>query len=320
MTKKLLRGNILGLIGNTPMARLNNLAVGSAELWVKLEFLNPSGSIKDRIALAMVEEAESKGKLGPGGVIVEATAGNTGISLAMVAAAKGYRAILVMPENTSVEHRRRLLRFGAEVVLSPALDGMAGATALAEKLAHSNPNYFLVRQFENPANPEIHRRTTAREILRAIGNRIDAFVAGIGTGGTITGVGEVLKQEMPKVRIIGVEPAASPLLSQGLSGPHGIPGIGANFVPPLLKREVIDEIIAVPDAVAHETASRLAREEGIWAGISGGANVWASLKVARALGPGNVVVTILPDGGERYWEQAFSGEVSTEATPSTRGV
>ena len=296
------------------------MAKGGAEVWVKLEFLNPGGSIKDRIALSIVQEAEAQGKLSPGKAIVEATAGNMGISLAVVAIAKGYRCILVMPENTGIEQRRRLLRFGAEVVLSPAIEGMGGAMALAEKLAHNNPGYYLAKQFENPANPEGHRRTTALEILTDTGNKVDAFVAGIGTGGTITGVGEVLKQNLPGVKIVGVEPAASPLLSQGWSGRHRIPGIGTNFVPPLLKRDLIDEIIAVTDTAAQETAMRLAREEGIWAGISGGANVWASLKVAEKLGPGKIVVTVLPDSGERYWNQVFSGEDSSEAQPNMRGV
>lgn len=313
-------GSILDFIGNTPLARLNKIAKGGAEVWVKLEFLNPSGSIKDRIALSIVQEAETQGKLSPGKAIVEATAGNMGISLAAVATVKGYRCILVMPENTAIEQRRRLLRFGAEVVLSPAIEGMGGAIALAEKLAHNNPDYYLAKQFENSANPQGHCRTTAHEILADTDSRVDAFVAGIGTGGTITGIGEVLKQKLPGVKIIGVEPAASPLLSQGWSGHHRIPGIGTNFVPPLLKRDLIDEIIAVTDTAAQETAMRLARDEGIWAGISGGANVWASLKVAEKLGPGKIIVTVLPDSGERYWNQVFSGEDSSEAQSNMRGA
>lgn len=313
-------GNILSLIGNTPLVKLSRLAAGGAEVWAKLEYLNPGGSIKDRAALAIVEEAEARGQLERGGAIVEATAGNMGISLAMVAAAKGLRAVLVMPENIGGEQRRALLRFGAELVLSPASDGMAGAIALAEDLARRNPSYFLARQFENPANSHSHQRTTAREILRDTGGRIDAFVAGIGTGGTITGVGEALKHSLPAMRIVGVEPAASPLLSQGWAGPHSIPGLGANFVPPLLKRDIIDEIIVAPDKAALETALRLAREEGLGAGISAGANVWASMKVAQALGPGKVVVTILPDGAERYWNQLVLAEATAGPVHSARGV
>lgn len=320
MAKKLTPGNILGLIGNTPMVRLRHRAEAGAELWAKLEYLNPSGSIKDRPALAIVQEAEAQGKLGPGGAIVEATAGNMGISLAMVAAAKGYRTILVMPENVAAEPRRRLLRFGVEVVLTPAFEAMAGAVAMAQKLVSRNPGYFLARQFDNPANSESHRRTTAQEILTATRGRIDAFVAGIGTGGTITGVGEVLKEKVPGVRIIGVEPAASPLLSHGWAGPHHIPGLGANFVPSVLNRDVIDEVLVVSDGAAQETALRLAGEEGIGAGISAGANVWASRQVAKALGPGKVVVTILPDGADRYTHLAFDGEAATETVSTTRGV
>lgn len=311
--------SVLEAIGGTPLAKLNRLARDGADILVKLEFLNPGGSIKDRTALAAIQEAEAQGKLGPDGVVVEATAGNAGVSLAMVAAAKGYRAILVIPENAPAEQRYRLLRFGAEVVLSPAGDGMAGAMALAESLARKNPRYFLVRQFENPSGCEAHRRTTAREILNETGGRIDAFVAGIGTGATITGVGEALKKEIPGVKIVGVEPAASPLLTRGKSGPHRIPGIGANFVPPLLNRRIVDEVIAVADSEAQEMAQRLAREEGICAGLSGGANVWASMKVAAVLGAGKVVVTVLPDGGERYLNQAPGGEGSAEiATPINR--
>lgn len=313
-------GSILDFIGNTPLVKLNRMAKGGAEVRVKLEFLNPGGSIKDRIALSIIQDAEAQRKLSPGKTIVEATAGNMGVSLAVVATVKGYRCILVMPENTALEQRRRLLRFGAEIVLSPAIEGMGGAITLAEKLAHNNPGYYLARQFDNPANIEAHRRTTALEILTDTGGKVDAFVAGIGTGGTITGVGQVLKQKLAGMKIIGVEPASSPLLSSGKSGRHRIPGIGTNFVPPLLKRDLLDEIITVTDTAAQETVLQLAREEGIWAGISGGANVWASLQVAKKLGTGKIVVTVLPDSGERYWNQFFSGEESSETQPNMRGA
>ena len=320
MVKKLAQKSLLEAIGNTPLVRLNKLGQGAAEIWVKLEFLNPGGSIKDRSALAIIQDAEARGKLGPGGAVVEASAGNMGISLAMVAAARGYRALLVIPENVAAEQRYRLLRFGAEVVLSPAREGMAGAIAVAEGLARKNAGYLLARQFDNPACCQAHRSTTAGEILKDTGGRVDAFVAGIGTGSTITGVGQGLKQKAPGVRIIGVEPAASPLLSEGKSGPHGIPGIGANFIPPLLDRKILDEIIPVPDAAAQEVALRLSREEGICAGVSGGANVWASMKVAGALGKGKVVVTVLPDGGDRVWNQVLGNEAPAETAGNSRGV
>lgn len=320
MVKKLVQKSLLEAIGNTPLVRLNRLGQGAGEIWVKLEFLNPGGSIKDRSALAIVREAEARGKLGPGATIVEATAGNMGISLAMVAAARGYRAVLVIPENVAAEQRYRLLRLGAEVVLSPAREGMAGAMAMVEDMERKNPAYFVARQFENPASCEAHRRTTAAEILKDTGGRVDAFVAGMGTGSTVTGVGQALKEKVAGVRIIGVEPAASPLISQGRSGPHTIPGIGANFIPPLLDRRVLDEVIAVSDAAAQETVLRLSREEGICAGLSGGANVWACMKVAETLGGRKVVVTVLPDGGDRYWNQLLSSEGATETSGNSRGV
>ena len=292
--------DITKLIGRTPMVRINRL-VGpeSAEVVAKLESFNPAGSVKDRIALSMIEDAEARGLIKPGDTIIEPTSGNTGIGLAMVAAAKGYRLILTMPENMTDERKALLRLFGAELILTPASEGMSGAVRKAEELARLR-GYFMPQQFSNPANPEIHRRTTAREILEDTDGKLDAFVAGVGTGGTITGVGEVLKEKMPWVRIVAVEPASSPVLSGGKPGPHGIPGIGAGFIPAVLNLEVIDEIITVTDEAAKETMLRLIREEGILAGISSGAAMWAALQVAKRLGPGKRVVVVLPDTGERY--------------------
>ncbi len=292
--------DITKLIGRTPMVRINRL-VGpdSAEVVAKLESFNPAGSVKDRIALSMIEDAEARGLIKPGDTIIEPTSGNTGIGLAMVAAAKGYRLILTMPENMTEERKALLRLFGAELILTPASEGMSGAVRKAEELARLH-GYFMPQQFNNPANPEIHRRTTAREILEDTDGKLDAFVGGVGTGGTITGVGEVLKEKMPWVRIVAVEPARSPVLSGGKPGPHGIPGIGAGFIPAVLNLEIIDEIITVTDEDARETMLRLIREEGILAGISSGAAMWAALQVAKRLGPGKRVVVILPDTGERY--------------------
>jgi cysteine synthase A len=296
---------VLDLIGNTPMVRLNRLPrPGSATIYAKLESLNPAGSVKDRIALAMVEAAERAGILKPGDTIVEPTSGNTGIGLAMVAAVKGYRLILTMPEDMSIERRRLLQRFGAEIILTPAIEGMTGAVYAAQELVAKH-GYFMPQQFENPANPEIHRQTTAREILEATDGRVDAVVIGIGTGGTITGVGEVLKQEVPGVLVVGVEPARAPVLAGGKFRPHAIQGMGASFVPGVLNRDVIDELIHVRDEDAIATAARLTREEGLLVGISSGANVFAALQVAERLGTGKVVVTILPDTGERYLTMPF---------------
>jgi len=278
---------------------------GSARILGKLESLNPGGSVKDRIALAMIDEAERSGRLKPGDTIVEPTSGNTGIGLAVVAAIKGYRLILTMPEDMSVERRTLVSRFGAELVLTPAIEGMSGAVYAAESLVANNPGYFMPQQFLNPANPEIHRLTTAREILKATQGQIDAFVAGVGTGGTITGVGEVLKQEVPGVRVVAVEPAKSPVLQGGRARPHGIQGIGASFVPGVLNMDVLDEIISVEDEDAYRMATRLTREEGLLVGISAGGNVVASTIVAERLGAGKVVVTILPDTGERYLTVPF---------------
>jgi cysteine synthase A len=293
--------SVLELIGDTPLVRLNRLpAPGSATVLAKLESRNPGASVKDRIALAMIEAAERDGRLKPGGTMVEPTSGNTGIGLALVAAVKGYRLILTMPESMSVERRRLLARFGAELVLTSAAEGMNGAVRAAEDLAARNPSYFMPQQFQNPANPEVHRRTTAEEIWAATGGQVDAFVAGVGTGGTITGVGQVLKARRPGALVVAVEPAKSPVLRGGKPSGHGIQGIGPNFVPQVLDRTVVDEIIDVADEDAHAISARLAREEGLLVGISAGANVWAALQVAQRLGTGKVVVTVLPDTGERY--------------------
>ena len=307
--RKKAAGNIAELIGNTPMVRLNRLSLpNSAEVLVKLEYFNPGGSVKDRICLAMIEDAEKRGLLKKGSKIIEPTSGNTGIGLAMISAAKGYKCILTMPETMSIERRQILLAYGAEIVLTPGAEGMSGAVKKAEAIHNKMKGSFMPQQFKNPANPEIHRLTTAQEIIEQSGGEIDAFIAGVGTGGTITGVGEVLKSRNPATQIIAVEPKKSPVLSGGKSGPHKIQGIGAGFVPDVLNREIIDKIIQVEDRDAFETARRLAKEEGLFAGISSGAAVWAALEVARSLGQGKRVVTILPDTGERYlsMEKSFT--------------
>jgi cysteine synthase len=292
--------NPLDLIGNTPVVRLNRL-VGAehAAVWGKLENLNPGGSVKDRICLSMIEAAERDGRLKPGATIVEPTSGNTGIGLALVAAVKGYRLVLTMPDTMSVERRSLLMAYGAELMLTPDSKGMHAAVRKAEELVSEHPDYFMPQQFNNPANPAIHRETTARELLEQF-ERIDAFVAGVGTGGTITGVGQVLREKMKGVRIIAVEPAASPVLSHGEPGFHSIQGIGAGFVPDILDQSVYDEIITVTDEDAAECTRRLARDEGLLLGISSGANCHAALQVARQLGPGKTVVTVFCDTGERY--------------------
>ena len=294
--------NVLALIGTTPMVRLRRMVEPRmAIILAKLESANPGGSVKDRICLAMIEDAESRGLLKPGATIVEPTSGNTGIGLAMIGAVKDYHVILTMPETMSAERLQILKSYGAEVVLTPAAEGMLGAVRRAEAIVKDHPGAFMPQQFNNPANPDIHRRTTAQEILRATDGVLDAFVAGVGTGGTITGVGEVLKKRLAQVRIVAVEPKSSPVLSGGPPGPHMIQGIGAGFVPNVLNRAVIDEIITVTDEQAYETSKRLAREEGLFVGISAGAACWAALKVARALGSGKTVVTVFPDTGERYF-------------------
>jgi cysteine synthase A len=301
-----LAGSVLELIGATPLVRLNRLPrAGGATVLAKMESLNPGGSVKDRIALAMVEDAERRGVLAAGATLVEPTSGNTGIGLAMVCAVRGYRLILTMPDDMSVERQRLLARYGAEIHLTPAMEGMTGAVFAAQEICREHPDYFMPLQFENPANPEVHRRTTALEILEATDERIDAFVAAVGTGGTVTGVGEVLKERVPALRVIAVEPARSPVLSGGRFRPHGIQGIGASFVPGILNRSILDEIVTVRDEDATATARRLAREEGLLVGISSGANVWAACRIAESLPAGQVVVTVLCDTGERYLSVTF---------------
>ena len=290
------------LVGNTPLVRLNRLAEGClAEVVLKLEFFNPLSSIKDRIALNMIDEAERGGLLGSGSVVVEPTSGNTGVGLAFVCAVRGYHLILTMPESMSVERRMLLAAMGAELILTPAAKGMAGAVAEAEKILASLDNGFMPGQFANPANPAMHERTTAEEIWRDTDGRIDAFVAGVGTGGTITGVSRALKRRKPGFMAVAVEPAASPLLGGGVAGPHKIQGIGANFIPAVLDRKAIDRIIAVTNEDAMATARALAREEGVLCGISSGANVWAALQLAREPEmDGKLIVAVICDTGERY--------------------
>jgi len=294
--------DITAIIGNTPMLTLSRLGAGTeARLLAKLEFQNPLGSVKDRIGLAMIKAAEEQGLLKPTTTIIEPTSGNTGIALAFVCAARKYRLILTMPETMSLERRTLLKHLGAELVLTPGSEGMRGAIARAEELLAKTPDSFMPNQFTNPANPEIHRRTTAKEIWEDTGGRIDIFVAGVGTGGTITGVGEVLKTKNPSLHVVAVEPSASPVLSGGKPGPHKIQGIGAGFVPKILNREIIDEIITVTNNQAMETARRIAKEEGILCGISSGANAWAAIQIAsRPENRGKQIVFPLCDTGERY--------------------
>lgn len=294
--------DITELVGRTPLVRLGRLGAGlSARVVAKLEAWNPAASVKDRIGLAMIEAAEREGRLTPDSVIVEPTSGNTGIALAWVAAARGYRLVLTMPETMSVERRKMLKAFGAEVVLTPGAEGMPGAIRRAEELAAKTPGAYMPQQFRNPANPEVHRRTTAEEIWADTDGGVDVFVAGVGTGGTITGVAQVIKARKPSFRAVAVEPAESPVLAGGKAGPHRIQGIGAGFVPEVLDRSVIDEVIAVTSEDAGATARRLAKEEGILAGVSSGAAVWAALEVARRPeSVGKTIVTVLPSWGERY--------------------
>lgn len=301
---KKIAGKLTDLIGHTPLLELSNFNENhqlESKLIAKLEYFNPGGSVKDRIGNAMISDAEDRGILKPGSVIIEPTSGNTGIALAFVAAAKGYRLILTMPETMSTERRNLLKALGAELVLTTGSEGMKGAIAKAVELAAMTPNSFIPQQFKNPANPEIHRQTTAIEIWDDTDGEVDIFVAGIGTGGTITGVGEVLKERKPSVQIIAVEPSSSPVISGGNSGPHKIQGIGAGFVPDVLNRSVIDEIITVSNDAAFETSRELARSEGLLVGISSGAAVYAALQVAkRPENKGKTIVVILPDTGERY--------------------
>lgn len=293
--------SVLHLIGNTPLVRLRALETpGSAHLLAKLENLNPSGSIKDRPALAMVEDAEALGLLRMGNTIIEATGGNMGVSLALVGAAKGYSVAIAMPESVPLERRRLVVRFGAALHLAPSATGMEGARQLARRMMEHDASLVMLDQFSNAANVRAHREGTGREVLEATQGRVDAFVAGVGTGGTLTGIGEALKGSNPLALVVAVEPSTSPLLSQGQSGEHGIVGIGADFVPPLLNRAIMDEIVTVSTQDALDTTKRLAQEMGLLVGISSGANVLAALRVAQRLGEGKVVVTVLPDTGERY--------------------
>lgn len=288
------------LIGETPIVKLNRLVDdNSADVYLKLEFMNPGSSVKDRIGLAMIEAAEKKGDLKPGDTIIEPTSGNTGIGLAMVAAAKGFKAILVMPDTMSMERRNLLRAYGAELVLTPGSEGMGGAIRKAEELSKEH-GYFMPQQFKNEANPEVHRLTTGKEIVEQMGDQLDAFIAGIGTGGTITGAGSVLKENYPSIKIYAVEPTDSPVLSGGKPGPHKIQGIGAGFVPDILNTNVYDEVITVKNDEAFETARKAASQEGILGGISSGAAIFAALKVAKELGKGKKVLAVLPSNGERY--------------------
>ncbi len=294
--------DITELIGNTPLVRLRRVSDGAgAEIAAKLEFFNPAHSVKDRIAVAMIDAAEEAGLITAGTTIVEPTSGNTGIALAMVCAARGYRCIFTMPETMSKERRMLLRGYGAELVLTPGPEGMGGAIAKAVEIAKGDGDYFMPQQFENPANPAIHRKTTAEEIWADTEGRVDIVVAGVGTGGTITGVGQVLRERKPSVRLVAVEPAASPVLSGGAKGPHPIQGIGAGFVPAVLDLGVIDEIITVENDDAFDTARRMAREEGLLVGISSGAAVWAAVQVARRPeNAGKLIVVVVPSFGERY--------------------
>ena len=305
--------SITDLIGNTPLLELQNLSRGlPARVAVKLEFFNPGSSVKDRIALALVEAAEREGKIKPGTTIVEATSGNTGIGLAMVCAAKGYKLVITMPESMSKERKMLLRAYGAELVLTPAAEGMNGAIAKAEEFVKNHPEtYFMPRQFDNPANPEIHRQTTAEEIWRDTDGNVDIFVAGVGTGGTLSGVGEVLKSRKPEVQIYAVEPASSPVLSGGQKGAHLIQGLGAGFVPKTLNTEIYDGVITVSNEDAMATARALADKEGILSGISSGAAVWSALQLAaKPENAGKLIVTVLPSYGERYLSTALFADLA----------
>ena len=297
--------SIIDVIGETPVVKLNHIVdADSADVYLKLEYMNPGSSVKDRIALAMIEAAEQGGKLKAGDTIVEPTSGNTGIGLAWVAAAKGYKAVLVMPDTMSLERRNLLRAYGAQLILTPGAEGMKGAIAKANELAEQH-GYFIPQQFENPANPEVHRNTTGKELVEQFPNGLDAFISGVGTGGTVTGAGEVLKEKFPEVKVYAVEPTDSPVLSGGKPGGHKIQGIGAGFVPKVINTEVYDEVIKVSNDEAFEASRRIGKEEGILGGISAGAAVHAALKVAKQLGKGKKVVVIIPDNGERYLSTAL---------------
>jgi len=307
--------NVTELVGNTPLVRLNRVTDGmKADVVAKLEFFNPAHSVKDRIGVAMIDAAEKEGLINKDTILVEPTSGNTGIALAMVAAARGYRLILTMPETMSKERRMLLRAYGAELVLTPGPDGMAGAIRKAEEIAASDPKrHFIPQQFQNPANPEIHRKTTAEEIWRDTDGKVDYLVAGVGTGGTITGVGEIIKSRKPSFKAIAVEPDASPVLSGGVKGPHAIQGIGAGFVPDVLNTQIYDEIIRVKNEDAFQTARRLAREEGLLVGISSGAATWAALQVAdRSENAGKLIVLIIPSFGERYLSTPLFADLAAE--------
>lgn len=295
-------GDVIGVVGNTPLVRLNRMTSGfGAAVYAKLESQNPLGCVKDRIGVSMIQAAEEQGLIGPGATIVEPTSGNTGIALAMVCAVRGYRLVLTMPETMSMERRKLLKHLGAELVLTPGAGGMKGAISKAEEILQDTPGAYMPNQFTNPANPDIHRKTTAEEIWRDTGGRVDILVSGIGTGGTITGVAEVIKERKPSFRAVAVEPADSPVLSGGKPGPHKIQGIGAGFVPEVLNTAIIDEIVTVSNEDAFETARRLGKEEGILCGISSGAAAWAALEIAsRPENEGKQIVVVLPDTGERY--------------------
>lgn len=300
MAKKIY-ADILEKIGRTPLVRISKLNRGNAEVLVKVESFNPAGSVKDRIAIGMIEAAEKAGKIAPGALIIEPTSGNTGIGLALVAAVKGYRLILTMPDTMSIERRKLLAAYGAELVLTEGALGMKGAIAKAEELAETHPGSFIPQQFDNPANPEYHKQTTAEEIWQDAGGRVDAFVAGVGTGGTLTGVGEVLKARNPDVKLIAVEPSDSPVLSGGRPGPHKIQGIGAGFVPSVLDTQIIDEIFPVGAEEAGDTARAAAKREGLLVGISSGAALFAALELSRRPEyAGKRIIALLPDTGERY--------------------